>query len=62
MDIPKMPPNSQLKGRDIPLLKNEFRINLLDKKKVSTLWRVDIQVSCNFPISVTVRKFRMFPA
>ena len=45
MDIPKMPSNQQLEGRQIPLLKNEFKINLRDEDRVLTLWRVEINVS-----------------
>ena len=45
MDIPKMPSNQQLEGRQIALLKNEFKINLRDEDRVLTLWRVEINVS-----------------
>ena len=45
MDIPKMPSNQQLQGREIALVKNEFKINLRDDEKVLTLWRVEINVS-----------------
>lgn len=45
MDIPKMPTNQQLEGRQIALLKNEFKINLRDEDRVLTLWRVEINVS-----------------
>ena len=52
MDIPKMPSNQQLEGREIALVKNEFKINLRDVDKVLTLWRVDINVSISFVYSL----------
>lgn len=44
MDIPKMDPGQSITGRNIALVKNEFKINILDENKVLALWRVDIQV------------------
>lgn len=44
MDIPKMDPNQSITGRNIKLVKNEFKINILDENKLLGLWRVDIQV------------------
>ena len=44
MDIPTMAPNQSISGRQIKLVKNEFKINILEDTKTLGLWRVDIQV------------------
>ena len=48
MDIPTMKPNQTISGRQIKLVKNEFKINILDGTKTLGLWRVDIQVKIKF--------------
>ena len=44
MEIPTMAPNQSISGRQIKLVKNEFKINILEDTKTLGLWRVDIQV------------------
>ena len=45
-----MAPGQKITGRTIPLVKNEFKINLHDTRKILGLWRVEIEVYFLFQV------------
>ena len=56
IDIPRLNPNSTITGRPISLVKNEFKINIIDDKKAIYLYTVEFKPESSGPREKPLKK------